>query len=142
MKKILYLPFVLILSLSFLLTSCGQKSSDNNSKPPAIVRSIKSITSPKTKEFSYLPAYSKDIQATKYFAPSNNNSNTGIALYTIKNTTSDTVYKNYKKIFQDTDWDITQDVPDHSITATDNTHTATIIIQQSGSDVKLTVTSK
>lgn len=138
MKKSIFIPFILIFLLAFCLTSCSPKTSNNqsNNQPK-----VSNTNTARSKEFSYLPGYNKDLKADKYF-PSSKTNTYNIGIYTIKNTTADTAYKNYKKILQDDGWKITQDVPSHSVSASKGSHTASMVFQQSGSDTKLTIASK
>lgn len=120
MKKLLC-P-ILIFILSFLLISCGNKTSY-------------------TKEISYLPSYGGNV---KLEGSASKNDKTGFttATYVIENTSNKDVLNNYKKLLKDDGWTITQDLTPNSMAAKKDTHNISMIPKQDGNDVKLMIIAK
>jgi hypothetical protein len=120
--------FVLLMSLA----SCNAKTPNNASKP--------NITY--TKEFSYLPAYS-GMELQSITQPDKNKQRT--AKYTIKNITTDKLLTEYADILKKDGWTVNfslyKDGKPFSASALKGTHVATLVPQQKGNDIILTIIS-
>lgn len=108
------------------LISCGAKAA----KPTYI------------KEFSYLPVYSNTMTLQSFTPPSQTGQDFGTGKYTIVKAKSAEVLQNYEEIFKKDGWSIYEDHKPYSIGFEKSTHYASIVPQQSGNDVILTVISK
>ncbi|MGH4139579.1 hypothetical protein [Clostridium sp.] len=131
MKKFLYIPMVL--GISILFVACGSKATANNTTTAP----IKITYTEKTK---YLPSYN-GVQPTLYTAASKK-----VALatskYTIKSTTDTKVFQDYENILKKDGWTITDSKKYNSIFAKKDKHLANIVIQKNGKDVILQIMSK
>ncbi|MBU3127180.1 hypothetical protein LGL55_11645 [Clostridium tagluense] len=137
MKKFLYIPMVL--GISILFVACGAKTPVNASKPTTTTP----ITNTKiiyTQKLTYLPSYN-GIQPTEYTAASKKAA-LAISKCTIKNTTDTKVFQDYENILKKDGWTITEAKKYSSIFAKKDKHIANIIVQKSGKDVILQVMSK
>ncbi|GCD09708.1 hypothetical protein [Clostridium tagluense] len=139
MKKFLYIPMVL--GISILFVACGAKTPVNASKAttttPTATTSTKIIY---TQKLTYLPSYN-GVQPTEY-TPASKKSALATSTYTIKNTTDIKVFEDYQNILKKDGWTITDAKKHYSIFAKKDKHMASIIIQKSSKDVILQVTSK
>ncbi|MBZ9625166.1 hypothetical protein G9F71_020190 [Clostridium sp. FP2] len=137
MKKFLYIPMVL--GISILFVACGAKAPVNASKPTTTTP----ITNTKiiyTQKLTYLPSYN-GVQPTEYTAASKK-SVLATSKYTIKNTTDTKVFEDYENILKKDGWTITGATKHYSIFAKKDKHIANIVIQKSSKDVILQVMSK
>ncbi|WP_407306803.1 hypothetical protein [Desulfosporosinus sp. SB140] len=133
-KKLLY--FLTLLILLVPLVSCGAKNPQANNN--ANTSTDSKITY--TKEFSYLPSYYGANSTT--YTPSNAKESLAKATYIIQNTKDTKVFEDYEALFKKDGWTITQEQPVASFSAKKGNHSANILIQIFGSDVKLTIQSK
>lgn len=161
MKK--FINFITILILSTSLISCRAKAPNtasditNNAAPNAIPNDINNnkTTNPKitrntpnnggitdTRDISYLPPYIANLMPDNNYPHSKEHNGYNVAVYTIKNSKSSDVFKKYETILRSDGWAIYQDTADRSISAKKGNHDVKIIIKQSHSDVKLTISSK
>ncbi|MBW9156972.1 hypothetical protein [Clostridium tagluense] len=142
MKKFLYIPMVL--GISILFVACGAKAPVNASKPSTTTPTItKPITNTKiiyTQKLTYLPSYN-GIQPTEYTAASKTSA-LATSKYTIKNTTDVKVFEDYENILKKDGWTITEAKKYNIIFAKKDKHIANVIIQKSSKDIILQVTSK
>ncbi|MBU3158327.1 hypothetical protein KPL37_00880 [Clostridium frigoris] len=142
MKKFLYITMVLVISLSFV--ACGSKTTTDASNDSKATTTTPAKTPVKakityTKNLAYLPSYS-GVQAAKYTAKTKKALAT--SKYTLKNTTDAKVFTNYLAILKQDGWTITGSTKSTVIFAKKGTHTANIIIQKTGKDVILMISSK
>ncbi|MDR3587599.1 MAG: hypothetical protein P4L59_20145 [Desulfosporosinus sp.] len=137
MKKLV----VYILTLFFLLslTACSAKVPNNAGN----VSSTAQTNVTYTKEFSYLPTYSK-MELQNVAQPDKNQMIN--AKYIMKNTTTDIVLNKYADTFMKDGWTVkktlSQDKKSYSLHAQKGNHIATLLPQQSGNDVILIIASK
>ena len=95
-----------------------------------------------TKEFTYLPSYSK--MEIRYIAPPDNIQMVN-AKYLIKNTTTDRVLTEYTETLTKDGWTVrtlSQDNKPFCLNAQKDPHIATLLPEQNINDVILTVVSK
>ncbi|MCB2296808.1 hypothetical protein [Clostridium tagluense] len=137
MKKFLYIPMVL--GISILFVACGAKTpvNDNKATTTTPITNTKIIY---TQKLTYLPSYN-GVQPTEYTAASKK-SVLATSKYTIKNTTDIKVFEDYQNILKKDGWTITEAKKHYSIFAKKDKHTANIIIQKSSKDIILQVMSK
>ncbi|MBZ9636596.1 hypothetical protein [Clostridium sp. FP1] len=141
MKKFLYIPMVL--GISILFVACGAKAPVNSSKATTTTPTTNTSTSTKiiyTQKLTYLPSYN-GVQPTEYTAASKKSA-LATSTYTIKNTTDIKVFEDYENILKKDGWTITDAKKHYSIFAKKDKHMANIIIQKASKDVILQVTSK
>jgi len=142
MKKLIYIPMILALSISFV--ACGAKAPINANKATtnAPVKAEAETKITYTKELKYIPSYT-GIKLAKYTAASKK-APFAIAKYTIKNTVDTKVFQDYQIILKKDGWTITQAKKSYSISAKKGTHIANIMIQKSGKgkDIILMIISK
>ena len=142
MKKFFYIPMVL--GISILFVACGAKAPVNANKatttPTTTSTPVTDIKITYTDKLTYLPSYN-GVQPTQYTAVSKT---TPLATmkYTIKNTTDTKVYQDYENILKKDGWTITEAKKYYSIFSKKDKHIANVIIQKSGKDVILLITSK
>jgi len=139
MKKLLYIPIVLAISLSFV--ACGAKAPTNASK----VNKATTISPAKAKivytnELKYLPSYN-GLKLTK-FTVASKKAPFANAKYSIKNTTDTKVYDSYQVILKSDGWTIIEAKKYYTISAKKGTHIAHIMIQKSDKDIILMIISK
>lgn len=140
MKKFLSIFIIPILSISLISCSTNKSNNSNNTAKSNITSNVK-ITY--TKEFSYLPTYD-NMEFQSITTPTDKNKML-TAKYIIKSTTTDKVLNDYAGILKKDGWTVNmslyKDGKPFSAAAQKDKHIATLIPQQSGNDVILTVTS-
>ncbi|MFT5873442.1 MAG: hypothetical protein ACI8WT_002387 [Clostridium sp.] len=136
MKKFLYITMILGISIFFV--ACGAKDPVETNKPDTSVATNIKITY--TKKLAYLPTYN-GIEPTEYTTL---DKKTGLttAKYTIKNVADTKVFQDYENILKQDGWTITGSEKSSSIFSKKDTHIANVIIQKSGKDILLLITSK
>ena len=143
MKKFLFIPMVLALSIIFV--ACGAKT-PNTTQATSTNNSTINGSSTKTtytKEFSYLPAYNNDMKAVSTKPADNQGFIT--AYYAIKNITGTNVLQSYENILKKNGWTIAQEQKTSDVVgfiAKKDTHQATIILLQKNNDVAMAIVSK
>ncbi|MBU3190274.1 hypothetical protein K9O30_01915 [Clostridium bowmanii] len=136
MKKFIYIP--MILSISILFVACGAKTPANANKTNTTIPTAIKVTY--TKKLAYLPSYN-GVQPTQYTAASKKSA-LATSKYTIKNTTDSKVFQDYENILKKDGWTITSSKKYVSIFAKKDKHIANIVIQKYNKDVLLQVMSK
>jgi hypothetical protein len=104
--------------------------------------SVSAAKSTYTKEFSYLPSYSSNMELQSFTPPTQSTQGYGIAKYTIKNTNKNDVLLKYESILKKDGWTIYDDKKPYSIGAKKDTHQIGLVPTSTGKDVLLTVFSK
>jgi predicted small lipoprotein YifL len=142
MKKILFLPMVLALSIIFV--ACGAKGPNTTKATNTTTSSsISNTKTAYTKEFSYLPAYSADMKALNTKPADKQGFIT--AYYAMKNMTGTNILQSYENILKKNGWTISQEQKTNDVVgfmAKKDNHQATIILLQKNKDVAMAIVSK
>jgi hypothetical protein len=133
LKKNLYITMLLVISIFFV--ACGAKSptTDDNA-------ATKDIKITYTTKLAYLPSYN-GVEPTEFVAATKK-APLATMRYTLKDITDTKVYEYYENVLKKDGWTITKSAKYNSIFSEKDEHIANIIVQKSGKDVLLVVTSK